>query len=98
VLTLRSLGHGELEDNAEEDSEGDDAENDPDDDKVSRAAAETALFLRRWGRRFVAGGALPHWKFTWGPILAKDHPMMVRHRRSMVLMVGLSQRGHACVK
>ena len=66
-LTTRSLGHGELEDNSEEDAEGDDAENDPDDDKVAGAAAETALFLRRWGRRLVAGGALPHWKFTWGP-------------------------------
>ena len=67
MLRTRSLGHGELEDNSEEDAEGDDAENDPDDDKVSRAAAETALFLRRWGGRLVAGGALPHWKFTWGP-------------------------------
>ena len=67
MLTKRSLGHGELEDNTKEDAEGDDAKDDPDDDKVAGAAAETALFLRRWGRRLVAGGALPHWKFTWGP-------------------------------
>ena len=79
MVTKRSLGHGELEDNAEEDAEGDDAENDPDDDEVAGAAAKTALLLRWWGRRLVAGGALAHWKFTWGPAMFLFRYLYIRN-------------------
>ena len=67
MVTKRSLGHGELEDNAEEDAKGDDAENDPDDDEVAGAAAEAVVLLRRRRRRLVAVVPLPHRELAGGP-------------------------------
>ena len=64
---VTSLGHSELEDDAEEDAEGDDAKDDPDDDEVAGAASEALVFLRRRRRSFVTGGALSHRKLVGGP-------------------------------
>merc|ERR550517_2384345 len=88
---VTSLGHGELEHDAEEDTKGDDAQDDPDHHKVSRAASEALAFLGRGRRSFVARRTLPHGKLA---ILSEHHPMVVRHGGTVVLVVGLSKGGH----
>merc|ERR1719278_1726827 len=95
---VTSLGHGELEDDPEEDAEGDDAKDDPDDDEVAGAAAEAVVLLRRRRRRLVAVVPLPHRELAGGPILSKHHPMVVWHGGAVVLVVTLGKGGHARVQ
>ena len=107
LLAVLLGGHGEFEDNAEEDAKGHNTEDDPEDDKRPRTAAKgLVLFGRKW-RRFLAVimDLSPGGQAARRPVFADHQPpttaaVVEQHGRSAAaeLRVWRSQAGHAGVE
>ena len=98
-----SRGHGELEDDAEQDAEGDDAEDDPHHHEVSRAAAEAGLLVQVPARHGGHLLGLPHGQFARGAVLGHHHPRARPRTVARVVAAGpphlaVPEAGHAGVQ
>ena len=107
LLAVLLGGHGEFEDNAEEDAKGHNTEDDPEDDKRPRTAAKGLVLFGRQRRRFLAVimDLSPGGQAARRPIFADHQPpttaaVVEQHGRSAAaeLRVWRSQAGHAGVE